>query len=103
MHPSVARHLESIEALCRLHGIRRLAFFGSVLRDDFEPGRSDVDVLIELTPEADARATLFTLARIKSDLEDLIGCRVDLSLRESLHPRLRQTILDHAEVCYDAA
>ena len=37
---------EAIAAFCRRHHIRRLAFFGSVLRDDFTP-QSDVDVLVE--------------------------------------------------------
>ncbi len=35
---------------CRRHHIRKLAFFGSVLRDDFRPD-SDVDVLLEFEPE----------------------------------------------------
>lgn len=37
---------ERIEAFCRANGIRRLALFGSILRDDFRP-ESDVDVLVE--------------------------------------------------------
>ena len=40
----------SIESFCKRHGVKKLAFFGSVLRDDFDPGRSDVDVLIEFEP-----------------------------------------------------
>ncbi|MGH9816774.1 MAG: nucleotidyltransferase family protein, partial [Candidatus Acidiferrales bacterium] len=38
-----------IADFCRRHHIRRLALFGSVLRDDFTPG-SDVDVLVEFEP-----------------------------------------------------
>ena len=40
---------EEISDFCRRHRIRRLAFFGSVLRDDFQPD-SDVDVLVEFEP-----------------------------------------------------
>lgn len=38
-----------IADFCRKHGIRKIAFFGSVLRDDFMP-ESDVDVLVEFEP-----------------------------------------------------
>ena len=41
---------EKIEEFCRAQGIRKLSLFGSVLRDDFDPQRSDVDVLAELRP-----------------------------------------------------
>lgn len=41
-----------IEEFCRQRGIRRLSLFGSVLRDDFVPGRSDVDVFAEFDPGA---------------------------------------------------
>jgi len=37
---------ESLAHFCQ-HGIRKLSLFGSVLRDDFDPTRSDVDVLAE--------------------------------------------------------
>jgi len=40
---------EAIADFCRRHGIRRFAFFGSVIRDDFTP-ESDVDVLVEFEP-----------------------------------------------------
>jgi predicted nucleotidyltransferase len=35
---------EQIAGLCQRHGIARLELFGSVLRDDFDPSRSDIDV-----------------------------------------------------------
>ena len=41
---------EAVAEFCRRHGIRRLAFFGSVTRDDFTP-ESDVDVLVEYEPD----------------------------------------------------
>lgn len=40
----------AIADVCRKHGVGRLELFGSVLRDDFEPNRSDVDVLVEYLP-----------------------------------------------------
>ena len=41
---------EQIAEFCRKWGIRKLSFFGSVVRDDFDPERSDVDVLVEFSP-----------------------------------------------------
>jgi predicted nucleotidyltransferase len=38
---------EEIAELCRTHHVRRLAVFGSAVRDDFDPERSDVDFLVE--------------------------------------------------------
>ncbi len=41
---------EKIAEFCRARGIRKLSLFGSVLRDDFDPQRSDLDVLAEFAP-----------------------------------------------------
>jgi predicted nucleotidyltransferase len=47
MHPLIENNREAIARLCRLHGVRSLEAFGSILRDDFDAGRSDVDVLVD--------------------------------------------------------
>ena len=56
---------EEIAAFCRLNRIRRLAFFGSVLRDDFTP-ESDVDMLVEFEPGA--RVGLIGFAGMENEL-----------------------------------
>jgi predicted nucleotidyltransferase len=43
---------DRVAAFCRDRGIVRLSVFGSVLRDDFDPSRSDIDVLADFKPEA---------------------------------------------------
>jgi hypothetical protein len=43
----IAINREELAALCRARGVRKLSLFGSVLRNDFNPTRSDVDVLVE--------------------------------------------------------
>lgn len=40
--------LDAIAEACERHGVIRLDAFGSALRDEFRPGRSDVDLLVEL-------------------------------------------------------
>lgn len=48
----IAIDREKLAAFCRERGIRKLSLFGSVLREDFDPARSDVDVLAEFAPGA---------------------------------------------------
>lgn len=66
-----------LTALCARYGVRRLALFGSAVRDDFDPQHSDLDFLVEFGPlpsGAHSKA-YFGLLR---DLEQLFGRPVDL-------------------------
>ena len=91
---------QKIAAFCRRHGIKRFAFFGSILRDDFGPG-SDIDVLVEFDP--DARVGLFRLMHIQSELSRLLGRKVDLNTPGFLSDRFREQVLREAEDQYVAA
>ena len=42
--------LDAIAVACRQHRVLRMHLFGSVLRDDFDPSRSDLDLLVEFQP-----------------------------------------------------
>ena len=53
---------EEIAEFCRRHRVRRLALFGSVIRDDFTP-KSDVDVLVEFEPGYAAGFIFFQVRR----------------------------------------
>ncbi len=76
--------------------IDRLAFFGSVLRDDFRP-ESDVDVLVWFAPEAKIGWNITT---IQDELGVILGRRVDLRTPAELSPYFRQRVLDEAETFY---
>ena len=91
---------ERIADFCRRNRIRRLALFGSVLRDDFGPD-SDVDVLVEFEPEA--RVGLLRLAGMEIELGELLGRKVDLNTPGFLSDYFRDKVLAEAEVQYDAA
>ena len=91
---------EQIAEFCRRNHIRRLALFGSVLRDDFRPD-SDVDVLVEFEPGA--RVGLLRLAGMEIELGDLLGHKVDLNTPGFLSRYFRDQVLAEAEVQYDAA
>jgi predicted nucleotidyltransferase len=90
---------DRLAEFCRRNHIRRLALFGSVLRDDFTPG-SDVDVLVEFEPGHTPGLAFIT---IQDELADLLGRRVDLNTPACLSPYFRQEVLDEAEVLYVAA
>lgn len=89
-----------LAAFCRTRHIKKLALFGSVLREDFGP-ESDVDVLVEFAPEA--RIGLISLAGIEEDLSRLLGRKADLNTPGFLSPYFRDEVLSQAEVLYDAA
>ena len=89
---------EIAEFCCRRH-IRRLAFFGSVLRDDFRPD-SDVDVLVEFEP--DYRLGLFELIRMQREFSDLIGREADFRTPEDLGRYMRARVIAESEVQYAA-
>jgi predicted nucleotidyltransferase len=90
---------EAVAEFCRRNHIRRLALFGSVLRDDFGAD-SDVDALVEFEPGRTPGLKFFTM---QDELSELLGRKVDLNTPACLSPYFRQEVLDEAEVLYDAA
>ena len=98
--PRIEVPTEKLVEFCRRHHIRRFAFFGSVLREDFRPD-SDVDVLVEFEPEA--RVGLLRLAGMEIELGELLGRKVDLNTPGFLSDYFREQVLAEAEVEYDAA
>ncbi len=87
---------EKIGDFCRQHGIRKLAFFGSILRNDFGPD-SDVDVLVEFEPGA--AVSFFKLYDLEQELSGILGGRkVDLNTPRSLSKYFRDEVLAEAEV-----
>ncbi|MFP4058532.1 MAG: nucleotidyltransferase family protein [Candidatus Brocadiia bacterium] len=90
---------EKIADFCRRHHVRRLAFFGSVLRHDFEPG-SDVDVLVEFEPGHAPGLGFFAM---EQELSELLGRKVDLNTPGFLSPYFRDAVLAEAEDQYVAS
>jgi uncharacterized protein len=84
---------------CRDRGIRRLAFFGSVLRADFSPA-SDVDMLVEYLPGRHPGLMLF---RQQDELAARIRRRVDLHTPASLSRHFRDDVLAVALPIYEQA
>jgi predicted nucleotidyltransferase len=90
---------KKLARLCRRYHIRRLAFFGSVLREDFGP-KSDVDVLVEFE---EGHTPGLGFIDIQDDLSKLLGGReVDLVTPKFLNHRIRDRVLKEARVAYGA-
>jgi predicted nucleotidyltransferase len=96
MNANINIQKQQIADFCRRHYIRKLAFFGSVLRDDFRP-ESDVDVLVEFEPGHMPGLAFFAIQR---DLSEMLGRKADLNTVMDLSPYFRQDVLDEAEVLY---
>ena len=89
-----------IAEFCRKWKIKELAFFGSILREDFSP-ESDIDVLVTFAP--DCGYSLFDLAEIQNELKTLLNHEVDLVEKEALrNPFRKHSILNKMEVVYAA-
>jgi uncharacterized protein len=89
---------EKVSDFCRRHHIRKLALFGSVLRDDFRP-ESDVDVLVEFEPGRTPGLAFFGM---EIELSEILGRKVDLNTAGFLSKYFRDRVLAEAEIQYVA-
>ena len=99
MTSNVSVDRDCLAEFCRHNGVRRLAVFGSALRDDFGPN-SDVDVLVEFEPGRTPGLRFFTM---QDELSRLFNRTVDLHTPASLSRDFRNQVLAEAEDQYVAA
>jgi hypothetical protein len=93
---------EEIAGLCRRHHVRRLAVFGSAVREDFDPARSDVDLLVEFEPEASANG-IVDLRELEEEMVRLLGRDVDLIVAAMVeNPFIRRRIRADRKLLYAA-
>jgi predicted nucleotidyltransferase len=98
MNKHIVLPKEQIAEFCRRHHIRRLAVFGSALREDFGP-ESDIDFLVEF--DGAFIPTLFDIVAMEKELSELLGGRkVDLRTPEDLSRYFRDKVLAEAVVQY---
>jgi predicted nucleotidyltransferase len=93
---------KKLTAFCRKYRIQKLAFFGSVLREDFKP-TSDVDVLVGFEKGYTPGLAFFAMPE---ELKEIYGRDVDLltyqGINSSRNPIRRKAILESAQVYYVA-
>jgi predicted nucleotidyltransferase len=70
-------HKEAIAGLCRKYSVQKLYAFGSAIRDDFRPGESDVDLLVEFA-SIGGQAKFHAYFEMLDELQGVLGTKVDL-------------------------
>ena len=92
MHHLIEQHRVEILEIAKRHGLRNVRVFGSMARGDANDN-SDVDLLVTLPPER----TGLALGGLLMDVQELLHRRVDVVTENSLHPLLRDRVLQEAQ------
>ena len=96
----ITDNLEAIRELCRTYGVRTLHLFGSAAAGEFDPTRSDIDVIAQWLSTNDRASNYLGLA---NGLESLLGYQVDLLTVDFVtNPFLRQSILQQRVKLYES-
>ena len=100
--PGIETERDALAEFCRRNGIRRLAIFGSALREDFSAD-SDIDLLVEF--ETGRTPGMMGLARMEAELEAILGGgrSVDLRTYGDLSRYFRDDVQATARPVFDAA
>ncbi len=88
-----------LRVLCERHRVERLSLFGSALREDFDPMRSDLDFAVEVSTTMTSGEHADAYFGLLEDLEDLFDSRVDLvEVKAVRNPYLRREIEQGKEI-----
>ena len=93
MHALIKAHRAEIRALAERHGFQDVRVFGSMARGDVDE-HSDVDLLVTLPSDK----TGLALGALLMDVQELLGRRVDVLTKRSLHPAFRDRALREAQL-----
>ena len=88
---AVLEHREEILRIAERHGATNVRIFGSTARGTAGP-ESDLDLLVDVGPDPSP----WFPGGLIADLEDLLGCRVDVATDDALHWRIRDRVLTEA-------
>ena len=83
---------DAIYEIARKRRVNKLYVFGSTVRREDTP-ESDVDFLAEFLPNT----SLFQLIILQEELQNFLGCNVDLVSKNGIHPLLKDRILKEAQ------
>jgi len=86
----------TIANICARYKVAELSVFGSTARGD--AGVGDIDLLVTFQP--DAAIGLIAFNRLRRELEEGLGRRVDLVPKDGLKPLIRDEVLSQAQVLY---
>jgi len=99
--PIIKENIRSLTSLCKKYGVERLYVFGSVARGEFDPEKSDIDLIVELEklPPLKKGEQLLSLW---SELENLFQRKVDLLTDKPIvNPYFRKSVEQTKRLIYD--
>ncbi|MCL6643002.1 MAG: nucleotidyltransferase family protein [Candidatus Bipolaricaulota bacterium] len=82
---------EEILRVCAKYGARNVRVFGSVARGEADE-RSDIDLIVEFEPGR----SLLDHAGLWLELQELLGCKVDVVSDRGIKPRIHKRVLREA-------
>jgi predicted nucleotidyltransferase len=98
----IGQHLAEVECLCRKYDVKTLELFGSAADGCFDPGRSDLDFLVEFLPEASKRS-FWGYFDLREELGRLFGRPVDLVMPRAIrNPYFLRSVNRQRRVLYAA-
>jgi predicted nucleotidyltransferase len=101
-HPLPQPQLDAIADDCRQHQVLRIHLFGSALRDDFDPSRTDLDLLVEFQP-IEPSALVKAYFGLERQLAAITGKLVDLVMADAVrNPYVRRDIEASKQLIYEA-
>ena len=83
--------------VCRAHGARKIALFGSFARGEDGP-ESDIDLIVDFF----SPTGFLALVRLERELSEIMGRKVDLLTEDAISPYIRARILREQQVLYEA-
>jgi len=89
----VSNNRNKILDIASKYGASNIRIFGSVARGD-DQATSDIDFLVDFRPGT----SLIEWSSLRLDLQDLLGCAVDIATEKTLKPRLKPIILSEAQL-----
>lgn len=93
---------DSIIRACRRHGVRSMHVFGSALREDFRPGESDIDLLVEFSPKH-PHQLVDDYFDLLDELRSILGAPVDLVMADAVKNRYIAEDIDRTKQVLYAA
>jgi hypothetical protein len=91
---AILKKLEENAEQVKRYGVKRLGLFGSYIRNEQKGKRSDVDILVEFEK---GMKNFDNYMELKFFLEELLKCKVDLVISDSLKPRIKPYIMREVE------
>lgn len=100
--PLTENQLAAITTACRQHHVARLFLFGSLLRPDYRPGTSDIDLLVEFKP-LQPTELVDAYFGLEEQLTEYLGSVVDLVMATARRNPIVQADIDATKLLLYAA